>query len=107
MKDWIMADPFISSQSRFKLKNYQLRIRKFAPSGIAVHPDSKEYYILSSQGKTLVVVDDQNKIKHIEFLKSQHAQPEGICFDDQAKLYISNEARGLSPKIFMYTITTI
>lgn len=66
----------------------------FSPSGIAVHPITGEFYILSSVGKLLMVYHPDRGIVHIQKLsKKIHAQPEGICFDQQGTLYISNEGK--------------
>lgn len=65
---------------------------KFSPSGIAVHPLTGDVYVTSARGNTLLVVNSQGKILHLERLKkSTHAQPEGICFDSDGTLYIANE----------------
>lgn len=66
---------------------------KFSPSGIAIHPKTGEIFVTSARGNSLVVLDANGKILHIERLKkSTHAQPEGICLDDEGTLYIANEA---------------
>lgn len=78
----------------------------FSPSGIAVHPHTGDYYILSTAGKTLVVVNPQGKILHIQKLKKKdHTQPEGICFEADGTLYIANEGDGGKGKIYKYTPT--
>lgn len=70
----------------------------FAPSGIAVHPVSGEYYVISSVGKLLMVLDPSGQIIHIEKLKkSIHPQPEGICFEADGTLWISNEGKEGEP----------
>ena len=86
------------------LSNYQLsRIGKFSPSGIAIHPVTKDIFILSSRGKLLVVLDQASKIKGIHFLDEQlHKQPEGICFSPTATLFVSNEGRAGKAKIYKY-----
>ena len=64
----------------------------FNPSGIAIHPLTKNIYILSSAGKTLVVLNPKGEVVYIERLdKKIHKQPEGIAFDQDGTLYISNE----------------
>ena len=75
----------------------------FAPSGIAVHPLTREIYVLSSVGKILVVLDASGKILHIEPLDPNlHKQPEGICFDRDGTLFIANEGKGGAGKIFRF-----
>ncbi len=75
----------------------------FSPSGIAVHPQTGHYYVLSTAGKILVVLDRTGRILHIEKLdKKSHPQPEGICFDTDGTLYIANEADGGTARIFKF-----
>lgn len=75
----------------------------FAPSGIAVHPLTGEIYVLSSVGKILVVLDSTGSILHIEPLDpGLHRQPEGICFDRDGTLFISNEGKGGSGKLMRF-----
>ena len=81
----------------------KMRIKQFAPSAIALDPFSKNYFILSSRGKLLVVIDDIGEIKHIQLLpKKLFGQPEGMSFDSQGNLYISNEAKSTKPNILMF-----
>ncbi len=66
----------------------------FGPSGIAVHPFTQEWYMVSSVGKVLMVVSRKGEILNIIKLdKKIHAQPEGITFDKNGTLYISNEGK--------------
>jgi uncharacterized protein YjiK len=82
----------------------KMRIKQFAPSAIAQDPNSKHYFILSSRGKLLVVVDEVGEIKHIQLLsKKLFGQPEGLSFDSQGNLYISNEAKSTKPNILMFS----
>lgn len=67
---------------------------EFAPSGVAVHPMTQDIYVLSSQGKTLVILHSDGQIAYIEKLEKEiHPQPEGICFDQAGNLFISNEGK--------------
>jgi len=64
----------------------------FHPSALALHPVSHNWYILSSVNKLLVVTDGNWKVKEVHHLNpSIYVQPEGIAFDKNANLYISNE----------------
>jgi len=80
------------------------RVRAFSPSAIAQHPISKDWYILSSVGKLLVVIDDvMGELKTVHFLnKQKHLQPEGLCFDKNGDMYISNEAKGVVAKLYKF-----
>ncbi len=67
----------------------------FNPSAIAIHPITKDVYILSSSGKTMIVLNMGGEVVYIEKLsKKIHRQPEGIAFDADGTLYISNEGKG-------------
>lgn len=64
----------------------------FNPSAIAKHPQTGEWYILSAVNKLLLVTDSTMNIKNgIELKTSLFPQPEGIAFDNEGNLYISNE----------------
>jgi len=65
---------------------------KFHPSALARHPITREWYILSSVNKILLVLDGQWKMKAAYSLKpSLFKQPEGLAFDSKGNMYISNE----------------
>ncbi len=69
----------------------------FHPSALAQNHLTKEWFILSSVNKMLIVADQNWKVKSVYPLNpSLFVQPEGIAFDRHQNLYISNE-RGLSP----------
>ncbi len=75
----------------------------FGPSAIAIHPISGHFFITSAVGKLLLVMDRSGKILHIENLKkSIHEQPEGLCFDKEGNLYISNEGKDDPGKIMVF-----
>ena len=87
----------ITKSGQKKLKN---RLKQFSPSGIAYNESEDLFYLVSSQGKTLIVVNRSSEVIHIDFLNSSvYTQPEGICFDSSGDLFISNEGRGLIPKL--------
>ena len=65
---------------------------QFHPSALAKNPKTNDWYILSSVNKWLVVADSGWKVKAVYPLDpSLFLQPEGIAFDSQNNLYISNE----------------
>lgn len=72
----------------------------FSPSGIAIHPQTGDLYILSAVGNVLMVLGADGAIRHLAKLdKDIHEQPEGICFDQAGTLYIANEAGNEKPLI--------
>ncbi len=92
-----------SEMSKYASKSYHNRIKDFSPSAIAVHPQSGDIYVLSSVGKSLVILDDEGSVKSVVMLdERQHTQPEGICFTADGTMYISNEGKGLVAKIYEY-----
>ena len=75
----------------------------FSPSAIAVHPDNGHLYMTSSAGKMVLIMDKQGDIIHIEKLEKEiHEQPEGLCFDPEGNLYISNEGRSGKGVIYKF-----
>lgn len=77
---------------------------KFKPSGIAVHPITKQLYIISSVNKALVVAEPDGKIKEAYQLDPVvFKQPEGITFTPWGDMLISNEAAEAgSPNILIF-----
>jgi len=65
---------------------------KFNPSALAFNSQSKEWYVVSSVNKALVILDESWNVKNVYKLNSSlFNQPEGIAFDADNNLYISNE----------------
>lgn len=68
---------------------------KFKPSAIAYHPIEETFYVLSSVGKLLVVVNRDGSIKATYPISPRVlSQPEGLCFDQNGDMYISSEGEG-------------
>lgn len=66
--------------------------KEFKPSAITRDPVTGYWYILSSVNKVLVVADSDWKVTQAYQLDpSRFIQPEGITFDKDRALYISNE----------------
>lgn len=64
----------------------------FHPSALAKNPVNGLWYILSATNNLLLVTDDQWRTKSTYKLpNSRFTQPEGIAFDKDGNLYISNE----------------
>ena len=72
----------------------------FKPSGVAVHPETGQIYIVAHAGKAIVVLQKDGEFFGYYPLKpSLFRQPEGITFASDGSLYISNESGGRSPVI--------
>lgn len=70
---------------------------RFRPSALAKNPKTNEWYVLSSINKLLVITDADFKVKTTCPLDpGLFNQPEGIAFDRDNNLYISNEGGSLS-----------
>jgi hypothetical protein len=85
-----------TGQFRINVKQIEALIgtRKidFHPSAIAKNTFTNEWYVVSSVNKILVITDANWKVKSVYHLNpALYVQPEGITFDSQRNLYISNE----------------
>lgn len=99
--------PLPNTETKEKLLEvFQSKEMTFAPSAIAVHPRTGELYLLSAAGNVLLVLDATGKVVHLEKLKKKiHAQPEGLSFDTDGTMYISNEAKDGEPgKVYVFKI---
>ena len=66
----------------------------FGPAAIARDPVSGHWYIASARGNILGVFTSKWHLIHLEKLSGKlHTQPEGLAFDRQGNLYISNEGK--------------
>jgi uncharacterized protein YjiK len=64
----------------------------FQPSGIAIHPQTGDIYIVEGSHPKLLIMDRGGKIKALHPLTgSAFEQPEGITFSPSGEMYISNE----------------
>ncbi|GGH30341.1 hypothetical protein GCM10011418_42310 [Sphingobacterium alkalisoli] len=67
--------------------------RTWRPAALAQHPVTKDWYILSSVNMGIVITDSEFKVKSAVALDGKlYKQPEGMAFDAEANLWISNEA---------------
>ena len=84
------------------LGNFEINVRdiiaktedkmNFKPSALAKNERNGEWFILSSINKLLVITDDNWQVKAVYELDTKlYNQPEGIAFDKDDNLYISNE----------------
>jgi len=95
-------DPVTDSFSTsFKIHTEEIRDQlneddsKFKPSAANVDPLTGELYLLASVNKALVVLDKDHSLKSCYKLDpGLFKQPEGLTFNPQGDLIISNEASG-------------
>lgn len=65
----------------------------FQSSGLAIHPLSGNIYVIGAVGDLLIVLHPNGEmLALVEMDDKLFNQAEGICFDVQGDLYISNEA---------------
>ena len=75
-------------------------LHKIRPSDIAIHPKTKDIYILQGT-KPRILIANSNGVATKEYPLNNKVfyQPEGITFSPDGTLYISNEATGGVPSI--------
>lgn len=63
-----------------------------SPSDLAIHPLTGDLYILEGTNPKLLIMDSKGSILSLYNLKgADFPQPEGITFNPEGKMYISNE----------------
>ncbi len=76
----------------------------FEPSELAIHPLTKEIYVLSSTGTMIIVLDRSGNINEVAFLDpTLAAHPEGMTFSENGNLFISSEGTGKKKVILEFT----
>lgn len=76
---------------------------KFSPSAIAVHPITRDIFILSYVDRYLIALTKKGGLKAAVKLDSRlFKQPEGICFSPTGTLFISNEGKGSRGNILQF-----
>ncbi|MEO7992112.1 MAG: SdiA-regulated family protein [Chryseolinea sp.] len=92
----------LNNDSIITVKPFSIDIKKvrdqydlkfgFRASALAWNLATKEWYIISSVNKLLMITDGDWKIKTVYALNPKiFIQPEGIAFDEDQNLYVSNE----------------
>jgi uncharacterized protein YjiK len=68
--------------------------KDFRPSGIAVHPQTGQTFIIASDGKKLLILSEKGQKEALISLNPKvFKQPEGICFSPDGQLFISSEGK--------------
>ena len=86
-----------------ELKN-KFGITKFFPSAISREPKTGNFFVLSSKGKPAIIeLDSSGTILSGRILeKKRHPQPEGLAFNKNSDMLISDEAADNSATITIY-----
>lgn len=81
-----------------EIKSFTGKVKRgFRPSAMAKNPVTSDWYIVSAVNKLLVVTDKNWKIRETCILNGNtFNQPEGLAFDENGNMYISNEGDDLS-----------
>ncbi len=78
-----------------KKQPYEKERFKFEPSSVAYNPIDKNYYVLASVGKLLLVINKEGQIiSSYPILPRVLNQPEGLCFAPNGDMYICSEGEG-------------
>jgi uncharacterized protein YjiK len=76
---------------------------EFRPSAAAIHPIEKRLYILASAGQLLIITDLKGKVVEVYSLNPDlYPQAEGIAFNPDGTMYISNEGKFGSPTLLIF-----
>ncbi|HCF96980.1 MAG TPA: hypothetical protein DEW46_18165 [Verrucomicrobia bacterium] len=77
---------------------------KLRTSAISVHPVTGKLYMLSADDHLLCVIDPSGRVDHIEVLDPVlFNKAEGITFDAEGKLYVSNEGEDKQPTVLEFS----
>ncbi|MGK7393214.1 MAG: SdiA-regulated domain-containing protein [Candidatus Cyclobacteriaceae bacterium M3_2C_046] len=91
-KPWLIVDHDLIEQQLEQQNFSKIKHLPFKPSGVAVHPIDEKVYIIASVGKLLMIFTQEGEFDEIVPLPPKYFnQPEGICFNPQGDLFISNE----------------
>lgn len=90
-----LATGALNPEPRFVLAAKKIRkalgLKKFKPSGIARHPESGSFFIISSSDPAIIEIASDGKLLAARKLPASFAQPEGIAIDADGRLYIGSE----------------
>lgn len=76
----------------------------FAPSGIALHPKTNEFFIVSAESRLLTVLSSVGEVLYLKELpKSLFPQPESVTFTAEGDLLIGNEGKDGKATILLFT----
>ncbi len=73
----------------------QIKEKEFAPSAIARHPRTGNFFVMAARGNAIVELDANGNLLAVSALpKSLHAQPEGLAIAANGTVVICNESPG-------------
>jgi hypothetical protein len=74
----------------------------FHPSDIDIDPITKNYVLIASREKGLLVMTPDGNVVRSEPLPDDHRQPEGVAITRDSILIVSDEANVKPPAITLY-----
>jgi uncharacterized protein YjiK len=84
----------VSEVNEFVKKHYDIKDISIKPSGIEIHPITKQIFMIASVGNLLLVFHQNGEFHYaVPLSPKEFPQPEGITFDKHGNLYISNEGK--------------
>ena len=82
--------------------------KKFQPSGIEVHPESGNYFLVSArQGSVAEVTPNGRVVAALRFPAKWHRQAEGITFAPDNTMIVSDEGAGEHARLTLYPISKV
>ncbi|HEY4672055.1 MAG TPA: SdiA-regulated domain-containing protein [Gemmatimonadaceae bacterium] len=76
--------------------------KNFRPSDMTVDPITKNYVVIASHEKGLVVLDPDGEVLRSEALPGDHRQPEGVAITRDSLLMISDESNVKPAALTLY-----
>lgn len=92
-KDYKVEKKFYSKiEIQDSINKSKVTNNDFHPSELTIHPETEEIYILDSKIPGLLIINSDGSFKILHKLNPEDfQQPEGMSFDSEGKMYISNE----------------
>ena len=78
------------------------RVQDFKPSALGVHPRTKEWFVVSSIKKGALAFDDGMLSSINNWDDDLFRKPEGIAFNQNGDIFVSNEAAGDNPTLLRF-----
>jgi len=86
------AEPVFKIESRQNVSGSRKGIVEVMPSAIAIHPKTKDMYITDGRNSILLILSSSGVVKNtFQLSPKDFNQPEGITFQSDGEMYISNE----------------
>jgi len=76
--------------------------KNFHPSDMNIDPSTRNYVIVASHEKGLIVVTPEGEVVRSEPIPGDHRQPEGVAITPDSILLVSDEANVKPPAITLY-----